>query len=63
MFLKGEAMTSRDELDTPLKAALQRLIKATPHSHEMQFYVDEVRRVSQWALNAILAAEKIEDQP
>jgi hypothetical protein len=42
---------------------LQRLIKATPHSHEMQFYVDEVRRVSQWALNAILAAEKIEDQP
>lgn len=47
---------------TPLRCALERLRDATPHKLEMQEYVDEVRRVAKWALDALNAADSLADQ-
>jgi hypothetical protein len=47
---------------TPLRCALERLRDANPHKLEMQEYVDEVRRVAKWALDALDAAEGLADR-
>ena len=41
---------------TPLKEALTRLATASPTAFDVH-YVDEVKRIAKWALDAIEAAE------